>query len=125
MIGYSLPMLRSSSGRAYLSVCAGQEREIIIDLLRAENVVEDLPFLQEEWLENNLNIYLKQGFATRGPQTFRPKTSSLSVPIISDERAIGCLSIIWVTKAMEMERAVERYAAALQQTAIEISAGVL
>ena len=125
MIGYSLPMLRSSSGRAYLSVCAGREREIIIDLLRAENVVEDLPFLQEEWLEKNLNIYLKQGFATRGPQTFRPKTSSLSVPIISDERAIGCLSIIWVTKAMEMERAVERYAAALQQTAIEISAGIL
>ena len=122
MVGYSLPMLRSSSGRAYLSVCAGREREIIIDLLRAENVLEDLPFLQKEWLDKNLTTYFKQGFATRGPRSFRPKTSSLSVPIISDERAIGCLSIIWVTKAMEMERAVERYAAALQQTATEISA---
>ena len=53
------------------------------------------------------------------------KLLAFPVPIISDERAIGCLSIIWVTKAMEMERAVERYAAALQQTAIEISAGIL
>ena len=31
--------------------------------------------------------------------------------------------LIWVTKAMGMEPAVERYAAALQQTATEISAG--
>ena len=94
-------------------------------MLRGENVVEDWQFLQEVWRENDLDLFLKQGFATRGPQTFRPKTSSLSVPIIADERAVGCLSIIWVTKAMEMERAVERYAAALQQTAIEISAGIL
>ncbi len=125
MVGYSLPMLRSSSGRAYLSVCQDREREIIIDLLRAENIAEDLPFLQKSWLDQNLTTYFKQGFATRGPRSFRPKTSSLAVPIIVDERVIGCLSIIWVTKAMKLERAIERYAVALQKIAIEISAEVI
>ena len=125
MVGYSLPMLRSSSGRAYLSVCQEREREIIIDLLRAENIAEDLPFLQKSWLDQNLTTYFKQGFATRGPRSFRPKTSSLAVPIIVDERVIGCLSVIWVTKAMKLERAIERYAVALQKIAIEISAKVI
>jgi len=125
MVGYSLPMLRSSSGRAYLSVCQEREREIIIDLLRAENIAEDLPFLQKSWLDHNLTTYFKQGFSTRGPRSFRPKTSSLAVPIIVDERVIGCLSIIWVTKAMKLERAIERYALALQKIAIEISAEII
>jgi IclR family mhp operon transcriptional activator len=125
MVGYSLPMLRSSSGRAYLSVCQEREREIIIDLLRAENIAEDLLFLQKGWLDHNLTTYFKQGFATRGPRSFRPKTSSLAVPIIVDERVIGCLSVIWVTKAMKLERAIERYAVALQKIAIEISAKVI
>ncbi len=125
MVGYSLPMLRASSGRAYLSVCQEREREIIIDLLRAENITEDFLFLQKGWLDHNLTTYFKQGFATRGPRSFRPKTSSLAVPIIVDERVIGCLSVIWVTKAMKLERAIERYAVALQKIAIEISAKVI
>jgi IclR family mhp operon transcriptional activator len=123
MVGYSLPILRSSAGRAYLSVCGAREREIIIDLLRAEPCQEDLPFLQSGWLDENLTTYFKQGYATRGPRSFRPKTSSLAVPILADDRAIGCLSIIWVTKAMTMEQAIARYATALQDSSIEIATG--
>ena len=121
MVGYSLPILRSSAGRAYLSVCGAREQEMIIELLRAENVLEDLPFLTKAWLDKNLTIYSEQGYATRGPRTFRPKTSSLAVPVIVDDRAIGCLSIIWVTKAMKMQQAIERYAAALGIAAAEIA----
>ena len=123
MVGYSLPILRSSAGRAYLSVCSAREREIIIDLLRAEPCQEDRPFLQSGWLDENLTAYFKQGYATRGPRSYRPKTSSLAVPILADDRAIGCLSIIWVTKAMTMDQAIARYATALQETSAEIAAG--
>lgn len=123
MVGFSLPILRSSAGRAYLSVCSAREREMIIELLRAEAAVEDLPFLQSDWLDKNLTAYFKQGYATRGPRSFRPKTSSLAVPVLADDRAIGCLSIIWVTKAMTMDQAIARYAIALQETSAEIAAG--
>ncbi|WP_299985868.1 DNA-binding transcriptional regulator [uncultured Ruegeria sp.] len=121
MVGFSLPILRSSAGRAYLSVCGSRELEMIIELLRAENLPEDMPFLRKRWLEENLTIYAEQGYATRGPHTFRPKTSSLAVPILTDDRAVGCLSIIWVTKAMNMDQAIKRYADALQFAAANIA----
>ncbi|SHJ50915.1 transcriptional regulator, IclR family [Shimia gijangensis] len=122
MIGYCLPILRSSAGRAYLSVCDPKERNLIIDLLRAEAVPEDIPFLKSDWLDQNLTAYFQQGYATRDPRTFRPKTSSLAVPILANDRAIGCLSIIWVTKAMTMQQAIERYAVALQASSADIAA---
>lgn len=121
MVGSSLPILRSSAGRAYLSVCAVHELEMIIDLLRAENLPDDIPFLRKTWLEEKLTIYAEQGYATRGPSTFRPKTSSLAVPILTDDRPVGCLSIIWVTKAMKMDQAIKRYADALQFAAAKIA----
>ena len=125
MEGYSLPMLRSSDGRVYLSACSKHEREIIIELIRAEGLSEDLPFLQKNWLGENLPAYFKQGFATRSPPIFRLKTSTLSVPIFFNERLIGCLSIVWVTKAMKLEQAVERYAVLLKKASEKISGELL
>ena len=125
MEGYSLPMLRSSDGRVYLSACSKHEREIIIELIRADGLSEDLPFLQKNWLDENLSEYLEQGFATRSPPIFRLKTSTLSVPIFVNERLIGCLTIVWVTKAMKLEQAVERYAVLLKTASEKISGELL
>ena len=125
MEGDSLPMLRSSDGRVYLSACGAHEREIILDLIRAEGFPEDLPFLQKNWLSKNLNEYRKQGFATRSPPVFRLKTSTLSVPVLANERLIGCLTIVWVTKALKLLQAIEKYAPLLQQASKEISAELL
>ena len=44
MIGKRLPMLRTSTGRAYLAACSPRERDVIIAHLRRINEVEDRPF---------------------------------------------------------------------------------
>lgn len=121
MVGFALPILRSSAGRAYLAACTARERDNIVALLRAEDIVEDRPFLLADWLDNTLTNYAEQGYATRGPHTFRPKTSSLAVPITTSGRVVGCLSIIWVTKAMKMDEAVARYSVPLQTASQEIA----
>lgn len=121
MVGFSLPMLRSSAGRAYLAGCEPREREIILDLLHSENLPEDRPFLRDAWLADRLARYRQQGYATRGPRTFRPKTSSLAVPVLSGNRVVGCLSIIWITRAMSIESAASRYADALRCAAADIA----
>jgi IclR family mhp operon transcriptional activator len=121
MIGFALPMLRSSAGRAYLASCPTRERDIILDLLRHENQLADRPFLTANWRNQHLTEYAQQGFATRGPRTFRPKTSSIGVAIKQDERVVGCLSIIWITKALSMQDAMTRYAAPLQDAATDIA----
>lgn len=120
MVGFALPMLRSSAGRAYLSTCHARECEIILDLLLSKNVLEDQPFLQKQWLDANLVEYASQGFATRGPRTFRPKTSSLAVPIFQEERVVGCLSVIWITKAVTMADASAKYTIPLKKLAANI-----
>ena len=121
MAGYALPMLHSSAGRAYLANCEEGERQIILDLLRQERQPLDLPYLGQQWQAETLAGYRAQGFATRGPDTFNRKTSSIGIPIMLDGRVVGCLSIIWVSKAMSLETAVGRYLAPLNEAAASIS----
>ena len=120
MAGFALPMLRSSARRAYLAACGAREREIILDLLRSEDLLEDQPFLLKRWLDENLEEFARQGFATRGPKTFRLKTSSLAVPVLQEKRVVGCLSIIWITKAVTMADASAKYTKPLKELAAEI-----
>lgn len=117
MSGYPLPMLRSSAGRAYLANCSDQERRIILDMLRHENLVEDRPFLVDTWLETNLSLYRQQGFAIRDHRTFRAKTSSIAVPILSNSGIVGSLSVIWVSKAFSISEGVSKYSAPLTEAA--------
>lgn len=121
MIGFALPMLRSSAGRAYLACCPDSEREIILDMLRAENLPEDRTFLDGDWLEKHLGLFRQQGYASRDHRTFRPKTSSIAVPIRHNDQVTGCLSIIWISKALTMPEAVEQYRDILLFSAAEIA----
>lgn len=118
MAGSSLPMLRSSAGRAYLAFCDEQERAIILRLLEEEGHVDDRAYLETSWAQDTLEKYRVQGFASRGPRTFRPKTSSIAVPIIFEERVIGCLSMIWITTAFSITDAAKRYSQPLKNLAI-------
>lgn len=121
MAGFPLPMLRSSSGRAYLAHCPKNEQALILELLKNESLVEDLTFLKDAWLDENLALYESQGFATRDFRTFRPKTSSLAVPIRTGAEVVGCLSVIWISKAMPMSEGIERYVDLLKKAAANIA----
>ena len=121
MAGFSLPMLRSSAGRAYLAFCSDNQKHIIFDLLSREGHPKDKYFLRPRWRVDTLQLYANQGFATRGPNTFRPKTSSIAVPIRTRNGTIlGCLSIIWITKAMTIDEAAEKYSKLLTDAASEV-----
>ena len=121
MAGASLPVLRTSAGRAFLAFCEAKEREIILDLLRKEDHPEDRPFLESAWIQNRLQQFRDQGFATRGPQTLRASTSSFAVPVTFKGQIIGCLSIIWITSALSIVESVRRFSAELAQFSKDIS----
>lgn len=120
MSGFPLPMLRSSAGRAYLANCSDSERKHILELLREERLVEDVMFLSPAWIDTNLAKYKAQGFATRDPRTYRPKTASIAAPIVTRNGVAGSLSIIWISKAISMSEGKERYAKPLQRAAEKI-----
>lgn len=121
MSGYKLPMLRTSAGRAYLGACTGSEREHIVALIRNRDDPDDRAFLVPDRLDDLVNSVDRHGFAVRGPEIFRRKTSSLAVPILSGESVLGCVSTIWVSGALTMDEAIAHYAGPLRRTADTIS----
>lgn len=124
MIGYRLPMLRSSAGRAYLAHCDEAERQLIVKHISRLDDADDAPYLESERLQSILDTIRRKGLATRGPGTFRPQTASISVPVCIHGRIVACISTIWVAGAMTMNEAVAQYGEPLRDAAANIASAV-
>lgn len=121
MIGYRLPMLRTSAGRAYLGHCPEDERRIIIGHIRRLNAPEDTPFLEPVYLDTMLAEVAERGFASRISPEFRPQTDSFAVPVMVAGSVAACVSMIWIHGAMTLGEALERHAASLREIARRIA----
>jgi IclR family mhp operon transcriptional activator len=127
--GYTLPLLECATGRAYLAFCSEQERDNILDGMRAiegESAVgaDVLPFFENGLMVQDIR---RQGYATKGRNQYTQnpgKTSSIAVPIFEDGRAVGSLAVIFFSVAMKMDKAVERFLPDLRRTADDISASL-
>ena len=104
MIGRRLPMLRTSSGRAYLAFCSAAEREIIVKHIARIDDPEDRPFLQRDYLDRTLSETRARGFGLRAEGEYNAKTSSIAVPVIKSNDVLGCISIIWIRSALDPTR---------------------
>lgn len=109
MTGYRLPVLRTSSGRSYISFCPDEERLLILDHLRRLGDEEDAPFLEERWLSRLIEDTRKRGIAIRDSGEFREETASIAVPIRSAGNVLGCVSLIWIRSAMSTSTALEKF----------------
>ncbi|MGR3378916.1 DNA-binding transcriptional regulator [Salipiger abyssi] len=121
MTGYKLPILRTSAGRAYLSFCPDQERQIILDHIRRLADPEDGPFLEPRWLDRLISETRARGIAVRDAGEFRARTASLAVPIRSEGELLGCISLIWIRSAMNTSKALEEFGDTLQEIAARIA----
>lgn len=121
MTGFRLPMLRTSAGRAYLSFCPDEERNLILDHLRRLDHEDDLPFLDDRWLTHLVEETRARGIAIRDSGEFRQETASIAVPIRADGNVLGCVSLIWIRSAMSTRRALDDFGAPLLEIAERIS----
>ncbi|MCE5973158.1 DNA-binding transcriptional regulator [Sinirhodobacter sp. WL0062] len=121
MIGYRLPVLRTSAGRAYLSFCGQEERELIIGHLRRLGDPADQPFLEPARLTRMIEETRKRGVALRDAGEFRAQTASIAVPILSQGGVLGCVSMIWIRTAMSGRKALESFAEPLTEIAEKIA----
>lgn len=120
MTGVKLPVLRTSAGRAYLSFCPDQERELILEHIRRLDVAEDRPFLAEAWLDRMIAQTRARGIAVRDGGEFRVQTASIAVPIRLDGELLGCVSLIWIRSAMDTVKALEEFGEPLLEIAEKI-----
>jgi IclR family mhp operon transcriptional activator len=120
MIGRRLPMLRTSSGRAYLAFCSPAEREIIVRHVARIDDPEDRPFLQHDYLDRMLTETRTRGFGLRAEGEYNEKTASIAVPVIKSSDVLGCISIIWIRSALDPREATSQFSAPLMQAAAQL-----
>ena len=110
MIGRRLPMLYTSVGRAYISFCPDEEREAILDLLRAREDEEGALARDETYIRRLIEHTRKTGYGENYAHWQSEKRiAAIALPVFNGEKVAACLSLVYVAKAMTIQDAAKRY----------------
>lgn len=120
MVGADLPMLLTSSGRAYLAFCPDDERAAILERLRRSTREDDALAADTARVEQLLAQTRAQGYGAR-TREYRSHTSSLSVPVHIEGRVPAVLTVIWIASALSFEDGVRQIVGPLQKAAAAIA----
>jgi len=125
-VGFRANMLRSASGRAYLSFCASEERDVILQRLREKDMPGNLLARDRKAIDNLVKTTRQNGYAVREPdfggdydrgrQHVDDGRESIAMPIIVSNTVFGCLNITWRSHVLTMEQAIATLLPALRET---------
>jgi len=116
-----LGMTSRALGRCYLAHCSAHERKTIIQIVRRNGSEEDRASLADRpRLASLLKTVRRQGYALRD-RTIEPRSSTLAVPVKSQNRVIASLGLTWISVAMTESRAIDAFYPKLVETAHRIS----
>lgn len=123
VVGLRFPMLQGATGRAYLAFCPENERkQILANLSRCPESGNEM-LEQPGELKALLDRTREQGYGQRyGEQP--TETGAIAVPILIDERVIGCINMTFIASALRPEEAARQHLAAIVRSARKIAAGV-
>jgi IclR family transcriptional regulator, mhp operon transcriptional activator len=123
VVGLRFPMLQGATGRAYLAFCPDNERaQILANLSR-------LPEPGNEMLERPAEVDAllqrtrEQGYGLRYGEE-PTETGAIAVPIVLEDRVIGCINMTFIASALRPEEAARQHLAAMLKSAKKIAAGV-
>jgi len=122
--GYLLPILECAAGIVMLSYMTDAERDGILyglKLMPDRSMGHMIHLFEEGGLSEQIR---RDGFAARGNNRFTRnpgKTSSIAVPIITEEGVVGTLTLAYFSAAIKMHDAVQRFAEPLKLAASAIA----
>jgi IclR family mhp operon transcriptional activator len=118
--GYTLPIMGSAAGRAFLAFAPEEERRMVLSSLRGAKQYERDDMAHMIASGALLDTIRSQGYATklRNEYIETPgKTSSIAVPVFENGSLAAVLIMSYFTSAMRMSEAEEKLAPALLQAA--------
>lgn len=129
-VGFKVNMLRSASGRAYLSFCPDEEREAILQRLREKNAPGHELAGQKNKLKKMIELTRAQGYGLRSAdfgghltqtrKDFDDGRESMAVPIRLGQQVIGCINLTWHQNVLSEAEAVARLLPSLQETVTRV-----
>ncbi|MES2536848.1 MAG: IclR family transcriptional regulator C-terminal domain-containing protein [Pseudomonadota bacterium] len=118
-VGRQLPMLSTAVGWTYLAFTPLQERNAILERIGAAAGPDQDKMRDPQAVRRALAATRRRGYGTR-QRELMAKTSSIAVPIMHDERVLGCINIIWIDSAITFDVATRRYLPLLRRAAARI-----
>jgi IclR family mhp operon transcriptional activator len=115
-----LSMVSRGLGRAYLAHASPGEQQMIIEMVRKTGGPEDAIVHDEKALARLIRKVRKNGYAMRDPVP-NPRSATLGVPMHWNGRVIASLGLTWITTAMPLLKAVDKFAPRLTDIATAIS----
>jgi IclR family mhp operon transcriptional activator len=120
MVGRALPILGSASGLAYIAFAPLQERETLLEMLASSGDPQDALARDRDQVGRLIAATRRRGYAGRQGGTIWPHTGAVALPIRARKRVLGCISTIWMARAMDYEEGLRRCLAPLRETRLLI-----
>jgi IclR family mhp operon transcriptional activator len=123
MVGRRLPLLMTATGRAYFAYCSAAEREELIELMVSRDDEQSALAADRRFIERLVEHTLARGYGENNSHWGQErKIAAIAIPVLHEERVMGCLNLVYISKAMSIEEAARRYLPALQGVVKKIQA---
>ena len=129
-IGHKINLPLSAVGRAYLAFCNKNERKTILSRLKTTRNLANKLIHDEKKFSKDLNEIRQNGYATREPSygggenplrsDFDDGLNAVAVPIKLN-KILGCISLVWIRKALPIHDIVNNHLKDLKNAATRIS----
>ncbi len=123
--GFRVSILGSAAGLCYLSFCPKEQRDTLLDMLARSKDEDNAAARNRKKIYETLVESRKRGFAVWHRKRRVSDETSLSVPIIAEDRLLASLTMRFASTAVTEADAIRRFVPRLQQTAKDISAEFL
>lgn len=128
LMGYTVHVLMSAMGRAYLAFSPPAVTREILDRLRQSDDPYDRAARDPAKVMRSLAAIRSAGYATREPGYggwIRPgQGDAIAVPVLQGRRVLACLSLSWPADAATAKQIAQRHLGQLKATAAEVAAKV-
>jgi IclR family mhp operon transcriptional activator len=120
--GFRAPLLASAAGLVFMAHCPEDERERLIDILARSNKEDDKPARSPRAeLQRMLAEVRREGYATSTRTRRLVDEVSLGVPVNSRDRLLASLTVRFITSAVPLKTALERFLPKLRQCSAVIN----
>lgn len=120
--GFRIPLLTTSSGRAFLAFCTPEQRDCLLDILSRSTREEDQLAKSRAELQRILDEARQQGYATASRTRRVSEQVGMAVPVLVEDRVLATVAVRYAASAVPAKMAIERFLPKLRDTAQKIRA---
>ena len=123
-INMRLSLISRAMGRAYLAFCPKEERDLLVRMLPQSSDPEDHPDNLPAVVQSLVQSIRRRGYATRDPSVEPTSSSTVAVPIMSEDRVLATFGLTFFRSAVPPTAIVKKVAQPLREAADQIERSI-